>query len=329
MEIVKKRNKLNRYIKHSKKIFIMAHKDLDLDALGSSVGMYQILSKKRKECYLIIDDKEHELGVEKILKELQGCLNIVKGNKVESYLHKNERKNLLLILDTNKKELVQNESVLKLFSKKVIIDHHSLGKSTIKDSFIIQDDNTSSTCEMITNLIEFYDVSIDSYFATVLLSGIVLDTNNFTLKTNAETYYAAYYLSSLGASAKKVQYLLKQDIMEYTERQKLLTRLEILYNKVAFTKATSNTIYRREDLAKIADTLLFFNGIEASFVIGKVDSEVVGISARSLGNYDITSILEKLGGGGDDYNGATTFKGKTIKEVEELLKKQLKKQEGE
>ena len=182
---------------------------------------------------------------------------------------------------------------------------------------------------MITNLIEFYDVSIDSYFATILLSGIVLDTNNFTLKTNAETYYAAYYLSSLGASAKKVQYLLKQDIMEYTERQKLLTRLEILYDKVAFTKATSNTIYRREDLAKIADTLLFFNGIEASFVIGKVSSDTVGVSARSLGNYDITSILEKLGGGGDDYNGATTFKGKSIKEVEEILKKHLKKQEGE
>ncbi len=329
MEIVKKRNKLNRYIKHSKKIFIMAHKDLDLDALGSSIGMYQILKGKKKDCYLVIDDQKHELGVEKILKELEGCLTIIKGDAVASHLHKNSKKNMLLILDTNKKELVQNDSILKLFDKTVIIDHHSLGKTTIKDSFIIQDDNTSSTCEMITNLIEFYDVSVDPYFATVLLSGIVLDTNNFMLKTTAETYYAAYYLASLGASAKKVQYLLKQDIIEYTERQKLLARLEILHDKVAFTKATPYTIYRREELAKLADTLLFFNGIEASFVIGKVDKDTIGISARSLGNYEISKILEKLGGGGDEYNGATTFKNKTIKEVEDLLKKQLKKQEGE
>jgi c-di-AMP phosphodiesterase-like protein len=180
---------------------------------------------------------------------------------------------------------------------------------------------------MITNLIESYDIEIDSYYATILLSGIVLDTNNFTLKTTSETYYSAYYLASLGASAKKVQYLLKQDLEEYTERQKLLTRIEILNNKIAFTKATPYTIYRREDLAKIADTLLFFNNIEASFVIGKIGKDTVGISARSLGNFDISTILEKLGGGGDDYNGAVKFDHKNISEVEELLKKEIKKQE--
>lgn len=329
MEIIKKRKKFNRKVKNAKKIFIMAHKNLDLDALGSSIGIYKILKKKKKDCYIIIDDKIHELGVEKILKELDGCLNIINGNKVKELLHKNARSNLLIILDTNKKELVQNESILKLISNKIIIDHHSLGKKTIKDALIIHDDNVSSTCEMITNLIETYDVDIDGYFATILLSGIVLDTNNFTLKTTAETYYAAYYLASLGASAKKVQYLLKQDIIEYTERQKLLSRLEVVNEKIAFSKATSYTIYRKEDLAKIADTLLFFNDIEASFVIGKIDKNIVGVSARSLGSFNISNILEKLGGGGDDCNGAVTFKKKTITQVEKMLKNEIKKQEGE
>ena len=329
MEIIKKRKKLNKMIHNARKIFLMAHKNLDLDALGSSIGLYTILKKQKKDCYLIIDDKKHELGVEKILKELEGCLKIVSGDNVKKLLNKNDKKNLLIILDTNKKELVQNESVLKLISNKIIIDHHGLGKNTIKDAYIIQDDQTSSTCEMITNLLETYDVQLDPYFATILLSGIVLDTNNFTLKTTKETYYASYYLASLGASAKKVQYLLKQDIKDYTERQKLLTRLDVLHGKIAFTKGTTYTIYRREDLAKIADTLLFFNDIEASFVIGKIDKNTVGISARSLGDYDITTILEKLGGGGDDYNGAVIFKKKTIGQVEKMLKDELKKQEGE
>lgn len=329
MKIIEQRKKLNRRIKRSKVIFLMAHKDLDLDALGSCIGLSLILKQRKKTCYIIVDDKEHELGVEKILKELDGCIPIVRGEDIDKYLYPNNKKNLLIVLDTNKTELVQNKEILKKIDQKVIIDHHDLGKTTIKDAFIIQDDEVSSTCEMITELTKFYDVELDPYYATVLLSGIVLDTNNFTLKTSAETYYAAYYLANLGASAKKVQYLLKQDVEEYTERQKLLTDIETINKKIAFTKASPYTIYRREDLAKVADTLLFFNNIEASFVIGKIGKDTIGISARSLGNFNISKILEDLGGGGDDYNGAARFEKTTISKVEQELKKAIAKETGE
>lgn len=326
MGIIDERKKLNRKIRHAKNIFLMAHKDLDLDALGSSIGMYMILKRKRKNCYLIIDDTFHELGVEKVLRELEGCVDIIKTENLDKYLHPSESRNLLIILDTNKEELVQNKQVLKKIENKVIIDHHETGKTTIKNALLINDTEVSSVCEMITQLIEYYDVQLESYYATILLAGIVLDTNNFTLKTKPETYYSAYYLSSLGGSAKKVQYLLKQDVNEYTERQKLLAGIETINGKIAFTKATPYTVYRREDLAKIADTLLFFNNIEASFVIGKIGKDTIGISARSLGNYDISKILEKLGGGGDNYNGAAKFENTTISKVEQNLKKYLKEE---
>ena len=329
MKIIEKRRALNKKIRKAKVIFLMAHKDLDLDALGSCVGLSLILKQRRKNCYIIIDDKKHELGVEKILRELDGCIPIIKSEDIDKYIYPNNKRNLLIVLDTNKTELVQSQEVLKKIEEKIIIDHHDLGKTTIKNTFIIDDDEVSSTCEMITELIEFYDVEIEPYYATVLLSGIVLDTNNFTLKTSAETYYAAYYLANLGASAKKVQYLLKQDVDEYTERQKLLTDIETINKKIAFTKASPYTIYRREDLAKVADTLLFFNNIEASFVIGKIGKDVIGISATSLGNFNISRILEQLGGGGDDYNGAARFENTTNSKVEQELKKAIAKEEGE
>ncbi len=329
MRIIDKRRELNKAIRGSKNVFLMAHKDLDLDALGSCIGLSTILGQKKKNCYIIIDDKNHELGVEKVLRELEGCIKIIKSEEVDRYLYPKLSKNLLIILDTNKTDLVQSKDILKKIEKKVIIDHHDTSKTTIKGALTIIDNEVSSTCEMIAELVEHYDVELEPYYATVLLSGIVLDTNNFTLKTTAETYYAAYYLSSLGASAKKVQYLLKQDIMDYTERQKLLADIQTINNRIAFTKATPYTIYRREDLAKVADTLLFFNNIEASFVIGKIGKDTVGISARSLGNYNISKILEKLGGGGDTYNGAARFEKTTISKVEQMLKKEIQDQEGE
>ncbi len=324
MGIIKEKRKIKKILKKSKTVFLMAHKNLDLDALGSCIGMYLILKSQRKKCYIIIDDKNHEPGVEKILIELDGCINKIKSSDIDQYINKKNHKNLLVILDTNKKELVQNEELLTTFENKLIIDHHELGKTTIKDCTIINDTTVSSTCEMITELLDDYDIEIEPYYATILLSGIVLDTNNFTLKTTAETFYTAYYLTSLGASAKKVQYLLKQDIEDFTERQKLFADIETINGKIAFTKATPYSLYRREDLAKVADTLLFFNNIEASFVIGKIGKDTIGISARSLGNYDINKLLSKLGGGGDAYNGAATFEKTTISKVEQKLKQLIK-----
>ncbi len=326
MGILKQRRALNRAIRKAKTIFLMGHRDLDLDALGSCIGMYMILKKKRKDVYIIIDDKTHELGVEKVLIELEGCIDIIKSDDIDKKKNKRPSKNLLIVLDTNKADLVQSEVALKKIENKVCIDHHDLGKTSIKDCVMINDTEVSSVCEMITELIEHYDVEIEPYYATVLLSGMVLDTNNFTLKTNPETFYTAYYLTSLGASAKKVQYLLKQDINEYTERQKLLAEIETINNSIAFTKATPYTIYRREDLAKVADTLLFFNNIEASFVVGKIGKDTIGISARSLGNFDINKILSKLGGGGDTYNGAAKFEKTTISKVEQQLKEVIKEE---
>ena len=103
MSIIKERGKLNKAVRKAKNIFLMAHKDLDLDALGSSIGMYMILKKKRKKIYIIIDDKTHEPGVEKVLRELEGCVDIIKSENLDEYISPRKRKNLLIILDTNKK----------------------------------------------------------------------------------------------------------------------------------------------------------------------------------------------------------------------------------
>ena len=87
-------------------------------------------------------------------------------------------------------------------------------------------------------------------------------------------------------------------------------------------------IYSNRDLASVALKLLQLEDVEASFVIGKISKDTIGISARSLGNFDIVKVLSKLGGGGDTYNGAAQIEKSTISKVEQELKKILK-EDGE
>ena len=318
--------KIKKLIKTSENIFIMGHKNLDLDAISSNIGMCYILQKLNKKCYIIIDDTEHEMGVKKVLHEIEGCYNIITSKEIEENMHKRNKKNLLIVLDTNKKELVQSKTALDLMQKRVVLDHHELGKTSIKEGLILIDTKASSACELVVRVSDLYNIKFTSYVATLLLAGITLDTNNFMLNTHAETFYTAYYLSVYGASTKKVQYLLKQDLNSYSEEQKLLTNIDIVNGNIAIAKSSPNAIYRRQDLARIADTLLFFNDIDISIVIGKISKEEVGVSARSI-EKKIEPLMTKLGGGGNENNGAAVITNKKISEIVTDIKKLLKEEE--
>ena len=137
------------------------------------------------------------------------------------------------------------------------------------------------------------------------------------------TFYNSYFLLNKGASTIEVQYLLKQDLNKFITRQKMLTNVTIIDN-IAIACGVEKELYRREDLAKIADTLLLFNNIETSFVIASLEKNEVGISARSLNKVNVGKILTKLGGGGNEYEGACKIKEKSIKEVKKELISVLK-----
>lgn len=311
-------NKIKKIIKRSKNVFIVGHKDLDLDALGACIGVSSICKAFNKNNYIIIDDIKHELGVEKLLNELEGKYNIIQSTDIPNYHH---RKSTLVIVDTNKAHLLQNDKIINYFDNIIVLDHHQETDQTIAHTVQIINENASSACEIVTNLIEKYDVKLDGETATFILAGIVLDTNNFVVKTDTETYQAAYYLSKQGANPTKVQYFLKQDIKDYIIRQKVITEVEIINDKYALTVAPEKIKYKREELAKIASTLLQFNNIEASFVLGNRIDGGIGLSARSAGAVNVGKIAETLGGGGDNNDAAAQIKNMKLKEAkEELLK---------
>ena len=321
MELLNYKNKLNKLIKSASNIFIMGHRFIDLDALGSSIGIYEYVKSKNKDATIIINDINFEKGVKKALDKLKDNYTIKRSSKIKNKI---DKKTLLIIVDTNKPYLLQDKNMFEEIDNIVVIDHHDTNEQSINKGLVIVDRDTSSTCEMLTDLLDGENIKVNDLVATVLLSGIVLDTNNFVIKTTKETYRTSYLLAEWGAVPATVQYLLKQDIKKYVERQKVITNVKQIQN-VAFSCGKSTVKYRREDLAKIADTLLQFDKIEASFVVGRLDKNNIGISARSLGKINVGKILEQFNGGGDENEAGACIESTTIKKIEDQLKDIIKK----
>ena len=320
MELLDNKEKLDKYISNSSNIVIMGHRYLDLDALGASIGMYEYVKSKGKKPVIVINDRKFENGVKKVLDTFKNAFTITRSSKIKESIN---NKSVLIIVDTNKSYLLQDPALINAFEKVIVIDHHDSNDQTINDGLVIIDRNASSTCEMITDLLDFDKIEITKDVATILLSGIVLDTNNYVIKTTTDTYRTSYILSKCGADSQYVQYLLKQDLKKYLARQKVVTNVKQI-KRIALSNGKANVLYRREDLAKIADTLLVFDKIEASFVIGKLDDKSIGISARSLGRINVGKVLEAFNGGGDEFEAGASIKNTTIKKIEEELREIIK-----
>ena len=305
---------LNKY----NNVIIMGHKDIDLDAIGASLGIYSLINNENK--YILIDDKEYELGVSKLLNKMES-INIV---RTEDIIDKLDDNTLSIVVDTNRYNLVQSKKVLDKSKNIVVIDHHSISEDTIKTDYLLINENSSSASEMVALYYKDHNIMMDKYIGRGLLCGIYLDTNNFVLKTSADTFKAAEYISSCGVNTIDVQYILKQELSEFIERQYIITNT-IVDNNIAITIADPNIKYRKEDLAKVADQLIMFNDIEASFVIGILkDDSYIGVSSRSIGNIDVSKIMEKLDGGGNKYEAATKLANTTMEDVKDRLIQILK-----
>lgn len=321
MKVLENKKRIDKMITKASNIFVVGHRHLDLDAIASNIGIVEYVKSFNKKPIIIVNDKRKEAGVKKILDKVEGRYHIEKSSKIKYRIND---ESLLIITDTNKEMLLQDPSIVSLFKNIIIIDHHEYNETSISKALVVVDDKVSSASEMVTYLLNEKNIKISSDIATILLSGIVLDTNNFAIKTSRETFYAAYLLSSLGADENKVQALLKQDIKDYIERSKVLLNVKIVDN-VAITVAKASIIYRREDLARVADILLQFHNIEASIVIGKIENNKIGISGRSIGKLNIGDVLEFTGGGGNAFEAASQISGSKLREVEDNILEILKK----
>lgn len=306
---------LTQYIKNNDKIYIMTHKNPDLDGLGSAIALYTIVKSFHKECY-IIDTEDEKNSTVKKMEEILEQNHIEIEKKTEADLQNEDLDRVLLIIvDVHKKELIESPNLLDRINHVIVLDHHIKGSSYITKTILSYiNSHMSSVTEFMVYYLKYLNKSVDPVIATIMITGIEIDTNSYKLKTTEKTYEAAAILASFGADSILKQELLKENKEVYLRRSQFVKE-SYMINQVMAMCTLDEKIYVPKDLAEIAEQLLQFNDVEASFVVGKLKEDVVGISARSLGNVDVETVMEELGGGGHLTDAACQLKNCSIEEA--------------
>ena len=317
MKIIENLATIKEMNKKASNIFLVAHRNMDLDAINSCIAFNYYLKESNKKIYIIVDDIKHETAVKMVLDEFNDVINFIKSKDLKDLVDNNS---LLYVLDTNKEKLIQNPKVLDKFNNIIVIDHHRTNKESIKKALMIVDEEASSTCEIISSIFDYEQIEITKKIANLLLGGIVLDTNYYQLNVSEGTFYYSHYLVKNGASMKVVNEYLKQNIYKYINRQKIISSVKTKKN-IAYAKGRKNIIYDKVEFAKTADILLTFKNIELAIVYGKIDKNKIGISCRSNGKINAGKIMEKFGGGGSEFEAAAEVIDLSLDEITKLINK--------
>lgn len=308
--------KLNKTINEYDNVIVMGHKDPDLDSLGSCLGLYEVIESMGKKPYLFLNINHLERYNANINQAFQKMEKDVVCVDEKNY-YNIKGKTLIIISDVHTVDRLEYPNIVEKYDI-LVLDHHIKSKKYIKNTkFMYIDSNLSSMSELITFYIKYNNIKINYVIATVLLGGIEIDTNSFNIKTTNKTYDAASILMELGADSIMKQELLKETKEEYIKRANFIKNSFMATKNVAM--CVTSSIANSLELAETAEELLTFEDVDASFVLGKLDDNLVGISARSLGNVDVSLYMKKLGGGGHASNAATQIKDKSLKEVKQEL----------
>ena len=311
---------ISRVINDSDNIFIMGHKNIDIDAFGSALGMYRLCKTLEKDAYIVSEPKGKSLGkfLEILEKEEEYKDVIITEEKAKDLITENT---LLIIVDTHKTSYVEFSELLEKIDKKIIIDHHRKAPDCIENALVsFHEVYASSAAELVTEIIQYSEkeVKLKLIEAESLYGGIVVDTKDFTFKTGVRTFEAAAYLRKYGVDIIRVKKWFQADLESYNIISSIVRNVEIHNNTIAISVFDEENEDANLICAKAADELLTISDITASFVMSKIGDKVF-ISGRSIGDINVQIILEKLGGGGHITLAGAQLEGFSLEEAKNEL----------
>ena len=292
-------NAFRELIADAGEVYIMGHSFADMDAVGAAAGICCAARKRGKQARIVID-REHT-AAETLIARLDALPEYsgVFLTPAEAFLQM-RADTLLVVVDTNRPDMVENPQLLESCNWVAVIDHHRRAATYIENAaFNFHEPYASSASELVTELLQYLVEPTDLLReeAGALLAGIVLDTKHFTQRTGGRTFEAAAFLRRSGADTAEVQRLFQGDLKDMVTKYDIIRRAEMYRSNIAVSVVEEPGV-DRVAAAQAADDLLTLKGVQASFVIYAAEGAVL-MSARSLGEINVQVILEALGGGGN------------------------------
>ena len=291
-------NSLMELIGQSSSVYIMGHKNADLDCIGSAMGIACLCRKKNKKCHIVLDLDNNASGklVEEIMQTPEYRNIFISGQEA---LLQCDTLSTLIVVDTNRPAQVESNALLQTISKVCVIDHHRRAADYIDPVVVnLHEPYASSASELATELLQYAvdPADILPIEAKSLLAGICLDTKSFNVRTGERTFEAAAFLRRMGADTVDVKKLMQSDLKHTVAKHDIIRAANIYRPELAIAALDHTTT--RVLAAQAADDLLNIAGISTSFVLYP-DGDTIIISARSIGSANVQMILEPLGGGGN------------------------------
>lgn len=315
-------NSLMELIGQSSQVFIMGHKNADLDAVGAAMGIACLCRKKGKKAYIVLDRQRNAAGA--LIAQIEAVPeyreSIISG---EDALLLCDNRSTLVVVDTNRPDQVESIPLLEAISRVCVVDHHRRAADYIEPVVVnLHEPYASSASELVTELLQYAVEKPDvlPIEAKSLLAGIFLDTKSFNVRTGERTFEAAAVLRRLGADTVEVKRLLQSGFQETMSRYQIMNAASMYRNEIALV--VLDTTITRPLAAQVADELLNISGISASFVMYPQDGAVV-ISARSIGDANVQMILEPLGGGGNTATAGAQIPDCTVSDALVQLKRSI------
>ena len=331
LQTVEKRNKgksrimahaLKQLIDQSNQVIIMGHRKPDMDSFGSAVGISRIAKNRNKPVYIILNSFNESLQEMYNRAVASENYHFIKN---EDAMQIADKDTLLVIVDTHRTNLVECPELLSVTDKLVVIDHHRKTEEYIDNATLTyMEAYASSASELVTEILQYVGdkKDIDKLEAEVLLAGITVDTNRFSIKTGVRTFEAASWLRRMGADTANVRQFFQTDLDSIKQRSRIVAGSWMPTPGVALAKCEGRHLDVQVINSRAADEMLNIKGVKASFVVGENEEGITVISARSLGEINVQTIMEKLGGGGNLTKAGAQLQmpvDETLAKLEELI----------
>ena len=314
-------------IMEAKRVFVIGHRDMDFDCMGAALCMSRLATAYNKESYIVSQSSGIEPQLAQALTEYEDIFNgrhrFLQDEEAARMI---EDEDLLIVVDHNNPKQTGAPLTLEAANRIIVIDHHRRSEDFIGNPLLVYvETSASSTCELAAEFLPYQTnrVNLSEEEATLMYVGILVDTNRFRNRTGSRTFESVAYLKKLGIDPIAAENMLKEDFRDFAAKTEIMNYSQTYADNIIIAAVEKDAQVNRTLMSQAADSMLEIKGVEASFVIARINENECGISARSKGVVNVQVIMEKMHGGGH-FNAAALQRNDTsVKALKEELKKKI------